>query len=316
MPENIKGISVIMPAYNAAKFIKYSVNSILSQTYKELELIIIDDGSDDNTEEAIQGFNDKRIKFYKTENKGTASAVNFAVSKAKYDWIARIDADDLNIKSRLEQQAEFIKKNPDTDVLSSWSIYFNNRGRIKFFLLPPVEHKYIIGWLNLHNPINQSGLLIRKKVLEENKYNEDFRLNEDYELFFRIRESVKFHNIPEYLVYTRVHQGSKSFAARNSNVYDMLMNNAFKNIIDSKSKGEHFYWTDKTAWINFFYGSRKESRGYFKTSFSIKNTTALIATFLPDKFFYKLIDSRIKYRLIALFKDKKRYINELRGLLK
>jgi len=316
MPESVNGISVIMPAYNSAKLIRYSIKSILNQSYKELELIIVDDGSDDNTAEVISEFKDNRILYFKTENKGTAAAVNFGVTKAKYDWIARIDTDDLNTKDRLEQQVEYINNNPETDVVSSWSIYFNNKGRILFFLLPPVEHKYILDVLNLHNPLNQSGVLIRKKMLDEYKYNESFLLNEDFELFFRIREKVKFRNIPEYLVYTRVHEKSKSFKKRNRNVYDMLMNHSFKNLVDSKSKGDHFYWACKIAWISFFYGNRKDSRSFFKTSVSLKNTLALIATFLPDKFFDKFIYSRLKYRLISLFKEKKRYYNELKELLK
>lgn len=316
MPESIKGISVIMPAYNSAKFIEYSIKSILNQSYKELELIIINDGSVDNTAEVISKFKDNRISYFKTENKGTAAAVNLGVTKAKYDWIARIDADDLNTKDRLEQQVGYLNKNPETDIVSCWSIYFNNRGRILFFLLPPVEHDYIYDVLNLHNPLNQSGILIRKKIFEENKYNESFQLNEDYELFFRIREKVKFCNIPEYMVYTRVHEKSKSFKKRNGNVYDMLMNQSFKNLVDSKSKGDHFYWTSNIAWINFFYGNRKDSRSFFKSSVSLKNLLALIATFLPDKFFNKFIDSRLKYRLISLFKEKKRYYNELKKLLK
>jgi len=316
MPEKIKGISVIMPAYNSAKYIKYSIKSILNQSYAQFELIIINDGSDDNTEEIVAGIKDGRIQYFKTENKGTAAALNYGVAKAKYDWIARIDADDLNSSDRLEKQVDYLLKNPGTDVISSWSVYFNNRGKILFFLLPPVQHNDILNLLNLHNPLNQSGLIFRKSIILKDKYNENFEINEDFELFYRIREKVKFHNIPDYLVYTRMHSKSKSRTIRNNHVYNMLLTPAFKNMLDSKSKGDHFYWAGNIAWINFFYGNRKESRSYFKKSFSLKNTLALIATFLPDKFFYKLIDYRLKYRIFAVFKDKKRYKAELKKLLK
>jgi glycosyltransferase involved in cell wall biosynthesis len=315
MPEKIKNVSVIMPAYNAEKHIKYSVNSVLNQTFKDFELIIVNDGSEDNTEKIIESFKDKRIKYFKTENKGTAAALNYGISKASYGWIARIDSDDLNTPDRLARQIGYLENNPQTDIISSWSVYFNNKKKILFFLMSPVEHNDIVDAFNLHNPLNQSGLLCRKNLLEQEKYNENLHLYEDFELYYRIREKVKFHNIPEYLVYTRMHRGSKSNLRGNDEVYDMLKTPAFKNMLDSKSKGDHFYWAGKIAWVNFFYGDPAESRGYFRKSISLKNTTALIATFLPDKIFHKLLNYRLKYRFFSLFRDKKRYKTELKNLL-
>jgi hypothetical protein len=98
-------------------------------------------------------------------------------------------------------------------------------------------------------------------------------------------------------------------------MYDVLFNPAFKNLIESKSKGEHFYWASTIAWINFFYGNRKSSRGYFKKSVSAKSFLAYLSTFLPDKYFVTLIDSRLKYRMQNILKPSKRYQTELKKLL-
>lgn len=315
MHRKIKEISVLMPAFNSAKYIDKSIQSILNQTHKDFEFIIVNDGSTDNTEEVILKYTDERIKYFKTENKGTASALNFGVSKAKYDWIARIDADDLNSPQRLEKQVSFLNDYPDIDILSCRSVYFKNNGRIIFLLKPPLEHKDILKVLNLHNPLNQSGVIYRKKLVKQEKYSEKFALNEDFEFFYRVREKVKFHNLPEFLVYTSMSETSKSYQGDNANLYDMLFQPAFKNLMEAKGKGEHFYWTTTIAWINFFYGNRKGSRSYFKKSLSLKNTIAYLATFLPEKLFKSLINYRIKYRFQSLFENKKKYKAELERLL-
>ncbi len=316
MPEGIKQISVLMPAYNCGKYINHSIKSILNQTFKEFEFVIIDDGSTDNTEEIVKGFKDSRIIYHKTENRGTSAALNFGLKLCKYDWVARIDADDLNIKTRFETEIKFLENNPEYDVVSSWSVYFKDPGKILFLLKEPVEHLDIYDYLDLHNPINQSGVIYRKKLIQSDGYNEDFRYNEDFELFHRIRDKVKFYNIPQFLVYTRVRNDSKTYSQRNRNLYDMLFNPAFKNMIDAKSKGEHFYWASTIAWINYFYGARTDSRSYFKNSFSWKNLSAYFTTFLPDEYFYKFIDSRFKYRIKHLFTSSKHFNNELKNLLK
>lgn len=303
-----------MPAYNCAKYLGQSIKSILNQTYKDFEFIIIDDGSTDNTEEIVRNFKDPRIIYKKTENKGTSAALNYGLSLANNEWVARIDADDLNIPARLEKQVKFLIENPGYDIVSSWSVYFKDPDKILFLLREPNEHDDIYEHLDLHNMLNQSGLIYRKKIILDAGYNENYRNNEDFELFYRIRDKVKFYNIPEFLVYTRVRSDSKTYTNNNHNIYDFLFNPSFKNMIDAKSKGEHFYWATTIAWINYFFGSRRESRSYFKNSFSWKNQLAYITTFLPDKYFNIFINSHLRYRLKTLFSATGRYKKELKDL--
>lgn len=316
MPETVKNISVIIPAYNCGKYISFAVNSLLNQTFKNFEIIIVNDGSEDDTEKKVLSFNDERIKYYKTEHKGTSAALNFGIERCSYDWIARLDADDINTPNRLQVQADFINYNPDLDIVSSNAVYFNNSGKVLFLLEQPLTHLEIYEYLNIHNPINQSAMLCRKSVLEKNLYNESFSSYEDFELMFRIRDSVKFANINEYLVYTRLRKDSRTAMGEKDKIYNLLLNSAFKKMIDSKSKGDHFYWASVIAWLNYFYGDRKTSRSYFKNSFSAKNYTALLTTFLPEKIFFKFINFRLKYRLKSMLKNKSAYKTELKNLLK
>lgn len=316
MPDPIKNISILMPAYNCGRYIAQSIKSILNQTFKEFELIIIDDGSADNTEEIVMSFKDPRIIYRKTINKGTSAALNLGLSLALNEWVARIDADDLNVPGRLETQIKFLNENPEYDIISSWSVYFKDPDRILFLLEEPVENVDIYEHLDRHNMLNQSGVVYRKEIIKEAGYNENYKNNEDFELFYRLRDKVKFYNIPEYLVYTRVRSDSKTYTNNNKNIYDFLFPVSFKNMLEAKSKGEHFYWATTIAWLNYFYGDRKSSRSYFKNSFSWKNIAAYLTTFLPDESFQKFINSRFKYRLKAFFKSTGKYKDELKILNK
>lgn len=318
MSPKVNKISVLMAVFNGAKYLKQSIKSILEQTYYDFEFIIIDDASTDSTGDIVKAFNDPRIIYQKLPaNKGTAGALNYGLNIAKGDWIARIDSDDINTPDRLEKQKNYIEQNPGYDVISSWSIYFKDTDKILFLLREPVEYNEIYDYLNLHNPLNQSAVFYRKNIILNEKYNENYRVNEDFELFFRIRDKVRFYNIPEFLVYTRIHDNSKTQTLSHNNIYDVLFNYAFKNLVASNSsKGRSFYWATRIAWINFFYGNRKASRNYFINSFSLKNIAAYFSTFLPDKYFYKMLNLNIKYRAKGIFTNKKKYRDKLRSLIK
>lgn len=315
MPEVIKKISVLMPVYNCGKYIRGAIRSILNQTFTDFEFIIIDDGSTDNTETIIRSFTDKRIIYHKTDHKGTSAALNYGITLCSNEWIARIDADDLNISSRLEKQVRFLADNPEIDILSSWSVYFRDPAKILFLLEEPLTHDEIHRYLDLHNPLNQSALICRKEIFSRYRYNEQMNSYEDFELLYRLRDEYKLANMPEYLVYTRLHSGSRTAVGSRNSMFDLLNTGAFRKMVDSKSKGDHFYWASVAAWLNYFYGSRQSARGYFRNSFSWKNLTAYFTTFLPDKYFFKFINSHFRYRLGSFFKKKSFFKKELDSLL-
>lgn len=315
MPDKKISITVLMPSYNCGKYIGTAVKSILNQTYKEFEFLIIDDGSTDNTEDIISRFKDTRIVYKKTEHKGTSAALNYGISCASGNWVARIDADDLNVPSRLEKQINFLNSYPDYDIVSSWSVFFKTPSKILFFLREPIEHKDIYDYLNLHNPINSSSVIYRKSIIKKAKYNEDFTAYEDFELFFRLRDTVKFYNLPEFLSYTRLRHDSRTVTGDGSEIFELINDYTLKHLINSVRKRDQFHWATASAWQNFFYGNKATSRSYFKRVPSLKNFTALAFTFLPERIFRKIINSRIKYRLNDLFTNKKSYKNELKQLL-
>jgi len=296
-----------MPAYNCGKYISQSIKSMLNQTYKNFELFIIDDGSTDNTEEIVKKINDDRIIYKKIEHSGTSAALNHGVSLAKGDWIARIDADDLNTPDRLEKQLNFVNNNTQYNVISSWSVYFNNKGKICYYWKSPVNHKEIFSLLNLYNPLNQSGLLIKRKLLLENNFDETFVYFEDYELMHRIRDKVKFYNFPEFLVFTRIREDSKSTIANSEKIFNLLFSSSKDKLIQSKTSDELKYWNGICGDLCLFYGNVKYAIKYFRKSIYFKNCIKILIIIIFGEKVRNLLKKNIKLRLKNLFQNNNKY---------
>lgn len=317
MRSSSKNITVLMSVYNDSQFLKNSVQSILNQTYKDFEFLIIDDGSEDETESIINDFKDSRIVYKKIKHSGLAAALNFGIKNSNGDWIARIDADDLNTRNRLQTQIDFINSNTDYDVVSSWSVYFKDPEKILFLLKTPEDDSEIRKFLNLHNPVNHSSVIFSKKKISDNGgYNEKFECYEDFELWFRLKEKLKFKIIPEYLTYTRLHPLSMSHKKKKDKIYNMLITNALHCLDASKDDGLKIYWKETLFRIEYFYGDKKESRKYLPDRLSAKNALEYLNTFLPEDKFNDILELRLRYRLESKFKDLKKYEKELNRLLK
>lgn len=122
-------VSVNMPCYNCSKYIKQSIDSILNQTYTNFELIIIDDGSTDNSVEVIKEFSDKRIKLFENiTNQGIVYSRNRAVENSKGKYIAILDSDDIAYPTRIEKQLNFMESNPDFAMTGTWFDIIDENG--------------------------------------------------------------------------------------------------------------------------------------------------------------------------------------------
>ncbi|MEO6695093.1 MAG: glycosyltransferase [Ignavibacteria bacterium] len=311
-----ESVTVLMSVYNDAEYLRTSIKSILGQTHKEFEFIIIDDGSTDNTEETIYAFKDPRIIYKKRPHSGLAASLNFGISIAQGEWIARIDADDLSTNGRLKTQIDFSSLNPDCNVISSWSVYFKEPHKILFFVKTPESDNDITSFLNLHNPINHSSVFFKKKVIaEQGGYNNNFKCYEDFELWFRLKNKLRFKIIPEFLVYTRSRNDSITKTESKAGIYNLLFTNAEKNLINSGSDDLKKYWINILFWIEYFYGDKVRARKYLKKNFNFKKAVAFLNTYLPDKAFDTFAGSRIRYRIQSQFENKKPFENELKNLL-
>jgi len=199
-------ISVLMAVYNGDKYLKEAIDSILFQTYKNFELIIVNDGSTDKSKDIIESYYDKRIKLINNiKNEGLIFSLNIAIEFSTGDFIARMDADDISKKNRFKIQLKYLQKHPEIGMIGSYIRFFGNcKKRIyKVETNPEVIKADLLFKTGIPHPT----VMIRKKVIDTNhlRYNEDFTHAEDMELWLRCSEVTNISNIKKVLLNYRIH---------------------------------------------------------------------------------------------------------------
>ena len=214
LPNNNPPISVLMPAYNAEEYIAEAIESILNQTFKDYEFIIVDDCSTDNTWQIIKKYikKDSRIKAHKNEkNLGIAGNRNKLISMAKGDYIIWQDADDISMPYRLEKQYKFMEENPEVGILGGWLQFFNKNGNLSVRKYA-TDDKVLRRKIFIYSPVAQPAAIIRKKLLDEvGKYDLKYPPAEDIDMSFRIGVKCKFANLPEIIIKYRENNNSATF---------------------------------------------------------------------------------------------------------
>lgn len=207
MDNKIPKVSVLLPVYNCEKYINESVDSILNQTFTDFELIIIDDKSTDNTLNLIKKYNDNRIiVFEKNQNSGYTNSLNYGISIAKGEFIARMDADDISLPTRFEEQIEFLESNPEFILCGSWLQVIGTSRIIK----KPENHQEILIHLLYSNPIGHPSVMLKKEVLYKFKYDINKEPAEDYDLWTKLIWHGKMYNIQKPLLLYRKHDSQIS----------------------------------------------------------------------------------------------------------
>lgn len=198
-------ISVILPVYNGAQYIAEAISSVISQTFEDWELIVINDGSTDDTLAIINKFIDPRIKVISRDNRGIVASLNEGLSIARGEFIARLDADDVCLPHRFAKQLGVLS-NPDIGLVGSWAEKINQNGEnLGLMDYLPLKHQDIKKYFLRHNPFIQSSVIIRTSVLKEvGYYNPRFKVAEDYELWSRILAQSQGVNLPEPLIKYRL----------------------------------------------------------------------------------------------------------------
>jgi len=212
---NSLAISVIMPAYNAEKYIKEAIESILNQTFKDFEFIIVDDASTDNTRKIIGTYakKDGRIKvLYNEKNLGIVHSYNKAIKIAKGKYIAILENDDIAAPTRLEKQFVFMEANPKVGVCGTNIVLINEKGKEIGRRIRPELDKECRRAFFLYCPIFHTTAMIRKECFEKLGYYDDkFIYAQDLEIFMRFSIGYKLHNLQEFLGYYRLHAANASF---------------------------------------------------------------------------------------------------------
>lgn len=222
-------VSVILPVYNSEKYVKAAIDSILKQTFTELELIIINDGSTDNSASIIQSFKNERIIYIEQKNIGLAATLNKGIETASGEFIARQDADDISLPDRLQHQLDFFKKYESVALLGTAAEIINEQGsRTNRFHRHPVNNNVLKFYLVFDNPFVHSSVMFRKKAIEEiGNYTNDSSVFEDHNLWSRMARKYNVANLPlSFLQYREVESGiSKSTSDYSTRVKNQCVEN-------------------------------------------------------------------------------------------
>lgn len=214
-------VSIIVPTYNVEQYIETGIDSLLNQTYPNLEILIVDDLSTDRTVDIIKHKYSEYRKInliQKLENTGPANTRNIGISQAKGKYIALLDGDDYYDKDKIAKQVQWMESNPDVTVCSTFLKTFELEEKvIKFSLF----HSEIKDQVLLGCPIAHAASMFRATFLKENNlwYNENLRFSEDYEFFIRILEKGgKLITIPEGLYNYRITGNQASFIRKKNKI--------------------------------------------------------------------------------------------------
>tara|TARA_B100001248_G_C27341676_1_gene436596 strand:+ start:247 stop:1230 length:984 start_codon:yes stop_codon:yes gene_type:complete len=232
-------VSIIMPAYNAENYIKSALESIINQSYNNLEIIILDDNSNDSTKSIIEKFDDKRIKYFKNDSQlGISKSLNKLLDISNGDYVCRMDSDDLMHINKIELQIDYMFRN-DLDLCGTWIKFFDKENKtIKY----PVSNIDVRFFMVFGCPFAHPSIIAKREVFNNNRYIQT--IAEDYDLWVRLAISTnnyKFGNLPKVLLNYRRHRDQLS--ADNSEI--------IKDSISISNKYSKVYITNKKILKDF-----------------------------------------------------------------
>lgn len=242
-----KKVSILIPLYNAEQYIAETIDSILNQTYSNIEIILIDDGSTDNSYEIAQNYASEKVKVVQQANKGACAARNKALELSTGEYIVFFDADDIMYKDKIKNQIALAEKYSDDYIYSSQWIPFTNDIPTTFPLKTSIDKDFDspIDWLTTSwlNKSGQTGIwLTPKKLIEQaGKWDETLKVNQDGEYFFRVllkSKGVKFTD-NAYLFYRReitTSISNKHIPERASSMLQSYI--SYEKILDLKDNAE------------------------------------------------------------------------------
>lgn len=239
-------VSILLPAYNAEKFIANAVNSMLDQTYSNIEIIVINDGSTDSTEKIVLEFKDPRVILHNNDgNIGLIATLNKGIDLCNGKYIARMDADDISYPERIKLQVNKMESDSSIgicgtafDQYSANTLYKSHEIRPDY----PLDNDTIQVNLLHHIRLCHGTAIFKKEVLEKFKFDSDYSHAEDFELWTRIQDEYQMANIPESMYCVYQHGDNVSIVHN-----DTQSNNTIKIIANQLSKFAGSKVSKKTA---------------------------------------------------------------------
>ena len=211
-PNATPTVSVVVTCYNYARYLPTALDSVLGQTFSDYEVIVVNDGSTDNTDDVIKPYLEHpKVRYFKKANGGQATAKNLGIREARGEFIAFLDADDYWLPTKLEKQLELFRKNPAVGVVYSFIRQMGPEGREIPFEMPTCRRGSILTNLYGCGFICFSSSMVRREFFEQyGVFDESLGMAIDYDLWLRLSTVTEFDFVPEALVYFRVGHGQMS----------------------------------------------------------------------------------------------------------
>ena len=246
-------VSVLMPVYKTAPYLREAMDSMLCQTFKDFELIVLNDCSPDNAEEILDAYDDSRIVRYKGENNvGLSNVLNVGIGMARGKYIARMDSDDNSLPQRLQVQVEYLETHPDIDLVSVGMRLFGAKEATWIRELNPEKVKIEAMF---HSPVLHASSVWRKDAFEKQglRFRQEMVPAEDYDLWVRaMLRGLKLVNLPEVLYEYRIHDAQATLqtdktAAKSREVQMAYLQEALPSLSDRNREA-----FPKRLWPVFF----------------------------------------------------------------
>jgi glycosyltransferase involved in cell wall biosynthesis len=226
-------VSVVIPFYNAMKYLPETVDTVLQQTYSDYEVVIVNDGSTENIEDWVRNLNHPKIRLINQENQGCAGARNTGIQQSNGEYIAILDADDLWHPTKLEKQVNLLEKHPEVGLVYVWSDLVDEQGQSMGRIFKPIAEGKVWAKLLEQNLVGGGSVpLIRRSCLDKSGLFDPNLLSfvEDWDLWLRIAPIAEFKVVKEALVYYRQLTSSASMDwSSMERSYQIMLEKAFAN---------------------------------------------------------------------------------------
>ena len=201
--QSLPVLSVVLPVYNGLPYLRQAVESVLTQSFGNFELIVINDGSSDGSQELLESFDDPRLRIVQQENRGLAATLNIGIAQARGRYLARQDQDDICLPGRFEKQVNFLDENMDVMLLGTAAEIWKGHNRTDRVMSHAIDGHALKFGLLFNNYFVHSSVMMRRSVFERvSGYSEDKARQppEDYELWSRIAREFDVANLPDVLL--------------------------------------------------------------------------------------------------------------------
>lgn len=300
MHSNSPLVSVIIPVYNAEKFLANAILSVIGQSYNNLEIIIINDCSADSSFSILKQFQQKDQRIIILENNdnlGISKTLNKGIVSSKGKYIARMDADDVCFKDRIEKQVNFLEQNLNIAICGGSFLKIDEHDKVIGKISYPVNDAELRAELLFYCPFAHPTMMIRKSSLDATGLYNDLAPAEDYELWLQMAEKFEIANLPQNLIYYRVHANNSTIVQRNK------MNSVLQRIVLLHTEKFGFSHQYLKFHLKFLEGTWYEKISVSEISEIKRWKKELLTLHQHNPFFMQVFNKYISLGMLSILKS-------------